>query len=75
MESRKLDPRGHFYSHEQWDERLSVLCQQYNAEPQQGKMTGGLSPEDALQKYRNPADKPVRFDARCRYCWRTTSGQ
>jgi hypothetical protein len=67
VESRKLDPREHFYSVDEWDQRLGEICQQYNAEPQQGKMTGGLSPEDALQKYRDPADKPVRLDARCRY--------
>jgi hypothetical protein len=67
VDSRKLDPRGKFYSQEQWDQRLGQLCQKYNAERQQGKMTMGLSPEEALQRFQDPSDKGVRFDERCRY--------
>ena len=67
VESRKLDPREHFYSQEGWDRRLQELCQKYNAEPQDGKMTCGFSPEQAMERFRDPADLPVRLDARCRY--------
>jgi len=65
--SRKLDPRETFYSHEQWDKRLEAICQQYNAETQQGKMTMGLSPEDALHGFKDKSDKSVHFGASCRY--------
>ena len=67
IDTRKVDPREKLYSHEQWDERLAALCEQYNAEPQQGKMTKGHCPNDALQLFRDQSDPPVRFDASCRY--------
>ena len=67
IEAGRLSPEGRLYTHEQWDARLGELCARYNAEPQQGKHTGGLSPEAALQKFQKPGDPTVRFDARCRY--------
>lgn len=67
IESGKVSPEGRLYSMEQWDARLGELCARYNAEPQQGKHTGGLSPEAALEKFQRAGDPTVRFDARCRY--------
>ena len=67
IKSRKADPREHLYSEPEWIERLDALCAAYNAEPQDGKMTGGLCPNDAFQQFKNPSDPLMRFDARCRY--------
>lgn len=67
VESKAIDPRGKFYTLEQWENRLDELCGQYNAEPQGGKMTGGFSPEDALEKFRDKNNPGVRYDASCRY--------
>jgi hypothetical protein len=67
VDRRDLKPEGHFYSMEQWDDRLNALCKQYNAEVQQGKMTMGLSPEEAMERFKDHSDPAVHFDARCRY--------
>ncbi len=67
VENGKQHPAGHFLSAEEWDARLNELCAQYNAQPQQGKMTLGLSPEDALARFQNAEDPCIRLDARCRY--------
>lgn len=67
IESGKASPEGRLYTMEQWDARLGELCARYNAEPQQGKHTGGLSPEAALEKHQRAGDPTIRFDARCRY--------
>jgi hypothetical protein len=67
VESGKTSPEGRLYTMEQWDARLGEICARYNAEPQRGKHTGGLSPEAALEKHQRTGDPTVRFDARCRY--------
>ena len=67
VERHQVHPAKYFYSEEQWLTRLAEICEHYNATPQDGKMTGGLSPEDAYAKYQNPNDPPVKFDATCRY--------
>ena len=67
VESNKLDPEGHFLSAAQWLEKLDELCVSYNAEPQQGKMLDGLSPDAAFEKLKRPGDPQIRFDADCRY--------
>lgn len=66
VESRKVDPRGKLYSPEQWESRLHELCQRYNSECQEGKMTGWNTPADAFERFKGN-DKPVRLDARCRF--------
>lgn len=67
IESGKVSPEGRLYSKDAWVARLGELCDRYNAEPQQGKHTGGLSPSAALEKFQRAGDPTVRFDARCRY--------
>jgi len=67
IESGQVSPEGRLYSKDAWVARLGALCDRYNAEPQQGKHTGGLSPEAALEKFQRGGDPTVRFDARCRY--------
>lgn len=66
LESRKIAPEK-FYALDQWEARLVELCERYNAEPQQGKHTAGLSPEDALEMFRSQDDPPVIPDASWRY--------
>ena len=68
VEARKISPEGHFLSGEQWQFLLDDLCQKYNAERQDGKMTEGLSPAEAFRQFQNAEDKQTRlFDASCRY--------
>jgi hypothetical protein len=66
IESKAIDPRGVFYTFEQWENRLSELCDQYNAAEQGGKMTGGLSPEGALETFRDKSNPGIRFDGALR---------
>jgi hypothetical protein len=66
LESRKIDPER-FYTQDQWVTRLDEVCQLYNAEPQGGKHTRGLSPDDALSAFRSTDDPPVKPDASWRY--------
>jgi len=67
VNSRKVNPAGLFMDEEQWADTLETLCAQYNATRQDGKMTGGLSPDAAFEQYRNLADPPVKFPPSCRY--------
>jgi len=67
VENRKLDPAGHFFTEDQWAGKLEELCHAYNADVQQGKMTGGLSPDEAFAKYAKTDDPPVKFPPQCRY--------
>ena len=63
----KLDPRERFYSKEQWMNRLDQIITEYNAEPQQGKTTKGLSPDEAFQAYQRKDDPQVQLGPECRY--------
>jgi hypothetical protein len=67
VESRRLDPRAKFLSMGAWDQKLAEICDRYNAEPQEGKMTCGLAPEEALERFKAEGDPPIRFDGACRY--------
>lgn len=67
VESKKLNPQGRFHSAESWLARLDEIFEQYNRTPQEGKMTGGLSPDDAFWKYQNSADPQIKLDASSRY--------
>jgi hypothetical protein len=67
VEARKVHPSEHFYSLDEWEARLEEICAQYNATPQGGKMTGGLSPDDAFFKLRSADDPPIKLPANCRY--------
>jgi hypothetical protein len=63
----KTHPSEHFYSLDEWDAWLEGISAQYNATPQGGKMTGGLSPDDAFFKFRKADDPPIKLPPSCRY--------
>ncbi len=51
VESGKLKASDHFYTRDQWIERLTHLVTLYNDEAQGGKYCDGLSPKDAYEKH------------------------
>ncbi len=53
--------------HAEWSQVLQTLCELYNADKQDGKMTGGLSPNDAFDRFSNLADPPTKFTGDLRY--------
>jgi hypothetical protein len=65
--AKKLHPEGPFRSADAWLSRLDQVFEKYNAAPQDGKMTGGLSPDEAFFKFQNHGDPQIKFDARCRF--------
>jgi len=67
VESRKVEPEGHFLSADQWLSTLDDLCERYNAEPQNGKMTLGLAPAAAFEQFQNHHDPQTKFGASSRY--------
>ena len=67
VEAKRLDPRGDFFSVDEWTSELTAICERYNAEIQQGKMLAGSSPAEAFAQLQDPANPPIKFDARCRF--------
>jgi len=67
VESRKVEPEGHFLSADQWLSTLDDLCGRYNAEPQNGKMTNDLAPAAAFEQFQNRHDPQMKFGASSRY--------
>jgi hypothetical protein len=67
VEARKVHPEKYFYSLDQWNRRIGQLVNQYNAEPQQGHILAGMSPEQAFEAHMNPEDPPMQFNAALRY--------
>jgi hypothetical protein len=67
VEARKEHPSKYFYSYEQWNRRIEDLVKRYNAEPQQGHMLDGMSPEQAFKFYMNKDNPPIQFGAAMRY--------
>ncbi|HZV35040.1 MAG TPA: hypothetical protein VFB72_10750, partial [Verrucomicrobiae bacterium] len=67
VNARKLDPRGLFMSEDEWIAQLENLCERFNAARNDGKMTCGLSPNEAFETFQNRADPPIKFSASCRY--------
>ena len=65
--SKKLHPKDRFWPSSEWLARLDEIFAQYNAETQDGKMTGGLSPDEAFGSYQKTGDPQVKLDASCRY--------
>jgi hypothetical protein len=51
VESGKLAASDHFYSRDEWFERLTALVDRYNDEGQDGKYLAGLSPREAYEKH------------------------
>ncbi len=67
VEARKIHPATYFYSLDQWNSRIGQLVDQYNAEPQQGHILAGMSPDQAYDAHMNPNDPPMQFSAGLRY--------
>lgn len=67
VEARKVHPSKYFYSLEQWNQRIGQLVNQYNAEPQQGYILAGLSPDAAFEAYMDKENPPMQFSAGLRY--------
>lgn len=67
VEARKVHPSNYFYSLDQWRRRIEQLIEQYNAEPQQGHMLAGLSPDAAFEANLNKENPPIQFSAGLRY--------
>ena len=67
VDAQKVHPEKYFYSYDQWNRRLEQLVNQYNAEPQQGHILAGLSPEQAFETHMNQENPPMQFSAALRY--------
>ena len=67
VEARKVHPSKYFYSLDQWNRRIGQLVNQYNAEPQQGHILAGMSPEQAFETHMNQNNPPMQFSAGLRY--------
>ncbi len=65
VKAGKAHPGEYFYSCDEWANRLNHLCDEYNDEPQNGKMLNGLSPRSAFIEYHS--GPPARLDDRTRY--------
>jgi hypothetical protein len=67
VETRKVHPEKYFLSYEQWNRRIRELAARYNAEPQQGKILAGLSPDQAFEMFLDRDNPPNQFPACMRY--------
>lgn len=67
VETRKVHPSKYFYSLDQWNNRIGQLVEQYNTEPQEGRILAGLSPDQAFEKHMDPSNPPLQFGANLRY--------
>jgi hypothetical protein len=67
VEARKVHPSRYFYSYDDWHHRFGEIVDRYNAEPQQGKILGGLSPDRALSEFADHDDPPMLLTAGLRY--------
>ena len=67
VETRKVEPSKNFYSLDEWNHRISELVNRYNAEPQQGHMLSGMSPNQAFDFHADHNDPPMKLTAELRY--------
>lgn len=67
VESGREPWEKHFYSREQWFERLTYWCDRFNEERQDGKYCKGLSPRATYEKYFGAEDDVVRLPDAARY--------
>jgi hypothetical protein len=67
VEARKTHPAKYFYSLAQWNRRLGQLVDQYNAEPQEGHILAGMSPDQAFESFVDRSNPPIQFSAGLRY--------
>jgi hypothetical protein len=67
VETRKAHPEQYFYSLDQWNRRIGQLVEQYNADPQQGRILAGMSPDQAFEAHMDMDNPPMQFGAQFRY--------
>lgn len=67
IENRRVNPQGVLYNAEQWLNRIDELCADYNAEPQEGKMLAGLSPDVAFSALQLTAAPRLKLEPSFRY--------
>ena len=67
VEARNAHPSKWFFSYEQWNRRLGEIVEHFNAEPQQGRICQGMSPEQTFEAKMNPNDPPMQLSAGLRY--------
>ncbi len=67
VEARKVHPSKYFYSLDQWNQRIGQVVNQYNAEPQQGHILAGMSPDQAFEAHMSKDNPPMQFSASLRY--------
>jgi hypothetical protein len=61
MVERGGNPEGVFFSFAQWEAEFARVCERYNAEVQNGDIIRDLSPDQALERLRDPNDAPRKF--------------
>jgi len=72
VKAKRRHPRdAGFLSEDEWTAQLSAICDAYNADPQESKLIGTLSPDAAWERFQNPDDPPIQYDAACRRLWTT----
>jgi len=67
IDAGRVDPLEHLLTDEEYTGKIAECCAVYNAEKQDGQMTGGLSPEEAFARYQSPNDPPVKLGPEFRY--------
>jgi hypothetical protein len=67
VEARKVHPSKYFYSLDQWNRRIRQLVEQYNADPQQGHILSGMSPDQAFEAHMYQDNPPMQFGPQLRY--------
>lgn len=65
VEAGRLEPHGRFLSFDAWEAELGRLIAAYNADPQQGGILQGQSPDQAFEAHWPHHDPPARMDANC----------
>lgn len=51
VESGKVQAGEHFYSRDEWIERIGQIVERYNDEPQGGKYLDGISPREGYERH------------------------
>jgi hypothetical protein len=65
VRARRVHPSESFLSFAEWDAELEGAIAEYNAEPQEGRILQGLSPDQAFEQFWPHDDPPARLDASC----------
>lgn len=65
--SGAVHPSAHFLHRDEWNQRLQEICDDYNNEPQQGRMLRGLSPRQFWDTHFDYSRPLMRLGAHTRY--------